>query len=49
MPRGTEESFHIRSKNIYETNLIKCEDERYEYDLFLKKVEKTRKLICGAI
>lgn len=41
VPRGSQETFNIRVKNSYEENLIKAEDDRYEFDIYCKRLEKT--------
>jgi len=35
VPQGSEVNFQIKAKNIYEENLFKCEDERYEFDTII--------------
>lgn len=47
VPYGSEEgeNFSVRNKNLNEINLIKAEDERYEFDIYMKKLEKTKDLL----
>ena len=46
VPYGSEENenFSVRNKNTNEINLLKAEDERYEYHLYFKKLCKAREL-----
>jgi histone deacetylase complex regulatory component SIN3 len=40
VPYGSEESenFSVRNKNSNEINLLKAEDERYEFDIYMKRL-----------
>jgi histone deacetylase complex regulatory component SIN3 len=35
----------VRTKNIYEIELNKCEDERYEFDVVINKFRKTKEIL----
>jgi histone deacetylase complex regulatory component SIN3 len=47
VPHGSEESenFSVRNKNSNEINLLKAEDERYEFDLYMRRLTKTLSLL----
>lgn len=47
VPYGSEESenFSVRNKNSNEINLLKAEDERYEFDIYMKRLEKTYSML----
>ena len=34
--------FQCEEKNLNEINLLKAEDERYEFDLYLKRLSKAK-------
>lgn len=44
IPRGSED-FNVRSKNQYEQNLLKAEDERYEFDLYIRRLKKAEGIL----
>lgn len=41
VPHGSEENFNVRFKNSNEVNLLKSEDERYEFDLYMMRLNKS--------
>ena len=47
VPYGSEENenFSVRNKNSNEINLLKAEDERYEFDLYMRRLTKTLSLL----
>lgn len=47
VPYGSEESqnFSVRNKNSNEINLLKAEDERYEFDIYMKRLQTAQKLL----
>ena len=47
VPYGSEESenFSVRNKNGNEINLLKAEDERYEFDIYMKRLQKASQLL----
>lgn len=45
VPRGSEDTFNIRVKNTHEENLIKAEDDRYEFDIFFYRLKKSLTLL----
>lgn len=49
MPRGSEVTFNVRIKNLYEIALNKCEDERYEFDLVILRLKKFNQLLISII
>lgn len=48
IPRGSED-FNVRSKNPYEHNLLKAEDERYEFDLYIRRLKKAESILVKMI
>ena len=45
VPYGSEENFNVRFKNVNEVNLLKSEDERYEFDLYMMRLNKSSMLL----
>lgn len=47
VPHGSEESenFSVRNKNLNEINLLKAEDERYEFDIYMKRLQLSLRLL----
>ena len=45
VPHGSEENFNVRFKNSNEVNLLKSEDERYEFDLYMMRLHKSHAML----
>ncbi|KAG6507137.1 hypothetical protein ZIOFF_032478 [Zingiber officinale] len=44
-PGNASETFELRRKSIYEECLLRCEDDRYELDMLLRKLASTAKKV----